>query len=104
MMAIRFDRVSKAYDLQVGRYNIFSALKSATGRPVSNELFYALSEVTFDVESGQTVGGIGREGEEHHAQTDRRDHFPERGNRARRRQGVFIDRARGRLSPGVDGT
>ena len=61
-MAIRFDRVSKAYDLQVGRYNIFSALKSATGRPVSNELFYALSEVTFDVESGQTVGVIGRNG------------------------------------------
>lgn len=62
MTAIRFDNVSKAYDLQAGRRTVLSALKLVTGGTASKELFYALKDVNFEIKKGEAFGIIGRNG------------------------------------------
>lgn len=62
MTAIRFDNVSKAYDLQAGRRTVLSALKLVTGGNASKELFYALKDVSFEIKKGEAFGIIGRNG------------------------------------------
>lgn len=62
MTAIRFENVSKAYDLQAGGRTVLSALKLVTGRNNSTELFYALKDVSFEIKKGEAFGIIGRNG------------------------------------------
>jgi len=63
MTAIKFNRVTKAYDLQAGIRTVFSALKLVTGSDkISSELFHALSDVSFEVKKGEAFGIIGRNG------------------------------------------
>ena len=62
MTAIRFDTVSKAYDLQAGRRTMLSAIKLVTGGNASRELFYALKDVSFEIKKGEAFGIIGRNG------------------------------------------
>ncbi len=62
MSAIRFDNVSKAYDLQAGRRTVLSALKLVTGGNASKDLFYALKDVNFEINKGEAFGIIGRNG------------------------------------------
>jgi len=62
MTAIRFENVSKAYDLQAGRRTVLSALKLVTGGNSSKELFYALKDITFEIKKGEAFGIIGRNG------------------------------------------
>src|SRR5262245_6346172 len=62
MSAIRFEHVSKAYDLYAGKRKLFSGLRVATGRSSDAGLFYALSDVSFEIERGESVGIIGKNG------------------------------------------
>jgi ABC-type polysaccharide/polyol phosphate transport system ATPase subunit len=59
---IRFEHVDKAYDLQAGRRTVFASLKLVTSAPASDELFHALSDVSFQIERGEAFGIIGRNG------------------------------------------
>jgi lipopolysaccharide transport system ATP-binding protein len=63
MTAVKFDHVTKEYDLQAGSRTVFSAIKLVTGSgAASNELFHALSDVSFEVKKGEAFGIIGRNG------------------------------------------
>jgi lipopolysaccharide transport system ATP-binding protein len=62
MSAIRCEHVGKVYDLTAGRRTLFSSLKFATGGRVEDGIFYALSDVSFNVERGEAVGIIGKNG------------------------------------------
>src|SRR5438876_523445 len=59
---VHFEHVDKAYDLQAGRRTLFGALKLVTSSPSSKDLFYALSDVSFHIGSGEAFGIIGRNG------------------------------------------
>lgn len=62
MSAVRFEHVSKAYDLHSGARTLFSAVKMVTGTGHSRDLFYALSDVSFEISQGEAFGIIGRNG------------------------------------------
>jgi len=62
MTAVRFDHVWKAYDLHSGTRSLFSAVKVVTGTKKADDLFYALSDVTFEIRKGEAFGIIGRNG------------------------------------------
>ena len=62
MIAVRFDRVSKAYDLQSGSHSLLSTLRLVTGSHSPDHLFYALSDVNFEIKKGESFGIIGKNG------------------------------------------
>jgi ABC-type polysaccharide/polyol phosphate transport system ATPase subunit len=62
MTAVKFERVSKAYDLFSGNRTLFTSLKMVTGAQSPERLFFALSDVSFEVQKGQAFGIIGRNG------------------------------------------
>ena len=62
MTAVRFHNVSKAYDLHSGTRTLFSAVKVVTGTKRPDDLFYALSDVSFEIKKGEAFGIIGRNG------------------------------------------
>src|SRR5437867_1260750 len=62
MISIRFEHVSKAYDLYAGKRTLFAGLSIATGRSTDAGLFYALSDVSFEIAKGDSVGIIGKNG------------------------------------------
>lgn len=62
MSVVRFDHVSKAYDLHSGTRSIFASVKMIAGRETSGSRFYALSDVSFDIKKGEAFGIIGRNG------------------------------------------
>jgi ABC-type polysaccharide/polyol phosphate transport system ATPase subunit len=62
MSAVRFDHVSKAYDLHSGTRSIFASVKMIAGRETAGSRFYALSDVSFDIKQGEAFGIIGRNG------------------------------------------
>ena len=61
-MAIRFDHVSKTYDLHSGSGTFFSAIKQVTGSIRADHVFYALSDISFQIGKGEAFGIIGRNG------------------------------------------
>ncbi len=62
MTAVRFDHVSKAYDLYSGSRSIIESVKMIAGRAASDSRFYALSDVSFTINKGEAFGIIGRNG------------------------------------------
>ena len=62
MSVIRFENVSKAYDLQSGSRTLFSSLKAIAGNTGAGDLFYALKDVSFDIGRGEAFGIIGKNG------------------------------------------
>src|ERR1041384_6760441 len=59
---IHCDRVSKVYDLQAGSRTLFSSVRSALGPANAGALFYALSDVSMDIQRGEAIGIIGKNG------------------------------------------
>ncbi len=62
MTAIRFDNVSKVYDLKSGSRTMFSSIRSILGKPDSDTMLYALRDVSFEIQKGEAFGIIGRNG------------------------------------------
>jgi len=62
--AVRFNGVSKKFELRHSRdQSVFDIVTKAVGRNTDDvEQFWALKRVTFNVESGETLGIIGRNG------------------------------------------
>ena len=66
MTAIRFDHVSKKFALRRERpqsfQELFLSLLRLQGRPSRPEPYWVLSDVSFDIQMGEAVGFIGRNG------------------------------------------
>lgn len=62
MSAIRFENVSKVYDLKSGSRTVMSSIRSVLGKPDSDTMLYALKDVSFDIRRGEAFGIIGRNG------------------------------------------
>ncbi len=62
MSVVSFKNVSKSYDLQSGSRNLLSSLKLMTGSNRSDNLFHALSDISFEINKGEAFGIIGRNG------------------------------------------
>lgn len=62
MIAVQFDKVSKAYDLHAGEGTILKSIRTISGLQKKDDLFYALSDVSFTIKKGEALGIIGRNG------------------------------------------
>jgi len=62
MTAVRFQNVFKAYDLHSGSRTLLSSLKMVAGETKADKLFYALSDISFEIQKGEAFGIIGRNG------------------------------------------
>jgi len=62
MIAVQFDKVSKAYDLHAGERTILRSIRTVSGLQKKDDLFYALSDVSFTINKGDAFGIIGRNG------------------------------------------
>jgi ABC-type polysaccharide/polyol phosphate transport system ATPase subunit len=62
MTAIKFDHVSKAYDLYSGNRTIISSLRLVMNTNRDKKSFYAVSDVSFEIEKGEAYGIIGKNG------------------------------------------
>lgn len=62
MSVLRFNNVSKEYDLQSGRETLATAFRSLIGSYHQQSPFYALQGVSFEVGKGEAVGIIGLNG------------------------------------------
>jgi ABC-type polysaccharide/polyol phosphate transport system ATPase subunit len=61
-VAVRFENVTKAYDLFSSNRTLVSSIRSVTGAGKPNSLFHALSDVSFEIRKGEAFGIIGRNG------------------------------------------
>jgi lipopolysaccharide transport system ATP-binding protein len=61
-VAIQFDRVSKKYDLDLARPRSFQEMFVRPRLSTDQQIFWALRDVTFDIQAGESVALIGSNG------------------------------------------
>ncbi len=62
MIALRFNNVTKIYDLQAGRDTFLTTLRFTLGNVKRNDFFHAVRDINIEIKKGEAVGIIGRNG------------------------------------------
>lgn len=62
MTAVCLEHVTKLYDLHAGQRGLISLIKSFRGKKHDDGFFRALTDVSFEVRKGETLGIVGRNG------------------------------------------